>query len=240
MKIVEIKDLKKNYVNGEIEAKILRGINLSINKGEITTILGASGAGKTTLLNIISGLESATSGDVLIDGFNITKASKNEKVDFRRNNVGFIFQQYNLVKDLSVWENIELSAFLNKDSFDIQEIIDAVGLKGFENKLPADLSGGQQQRVAIARAIVKNAKILFCDEPTGALDEETSKVILEIIKEINTKYGVTMIMITHNPSIRYMSHKTITINSGNISSEENRSEEQLVNPSDLDWGYNED
>lgn len=237
MNIIEIKNLYKEFLNGETKSEILKGINLNIVKGNITSILGQSGAGKSTLLNIISGLESATSGEVMINNKDITKLSNDDKVMFRRETIGFIFQQYNLVKNLTVKENIELSAYLNKDSLDVSEIIESVGLTGYENKLPSDLSGGQQQRVAIARAVVKNAEILFCDEPTGALDEETSKIILNILKNINEKYNVTIIMITHNPSIRHMSNKTITINSGKVASIEDRTKDELVDPSKLDWGY---
>lgn len=234
--IIIARNIKKVFTSRNLNNVVLKGIDLEIVKGEINTILGVSGGGKTTLLNILSGLEPPTSGEVIINGVNIEKYNSKQRLEFRRNNVSFIFQTYRLISNLSVKKNIELAAYLSDKPLDVIQTLKDVGLEGKENAFPTELSGGEQQRVAIARAIVKNEKLLFCDEPTGALDEKNSKNILNILKDINNKYGVTIVMITHNPSIRYMSHKTFTLNSGVIEKIELRKDSELIAPDKLVWG----
>lgn len=229
--ILETKDLKKEFTNGEVTQEVLKGVNLEVNQGEITVLLGVSGGGKTTLLNSISGLDRVTSGEVIFNETDITKLKEKELTNFRRENVSFIFQQYNLIKDLTVYENVKISAELVNNNDKINDVIEKVGLKGNENNYPHQLSGGMQQRVAIARALIKEPTIMFCDEPTGALDEKSGRAVLTLLKELNES-GATIFIITHNPSIAKMAHKVIHIADGNIDS--SKVNETLVDPNDIE------
>ncbi len=211
---IEFKEVNKIY--GEKENKIHALVNTSfqIEKSELVVILGPSGAGKTTALNILGGMDNATSGEVIIDGKNITHYSKKELTRYRRNDIGFVFQFYNLIQNLTALENVELAIEICKDHFDPKEILKSVGLENRMNNFPSQLSGGEQQRVAIARAIAKNPKILLADEPTGALDYTTGKQILKLLKQIQQERGVTVIIITHNSAIAPMADKVIKFKNG--------------------------
>lgn len=227
------KDLIKKYPSGDGYLYALNNVSVEINKGDINTILGPSGSGKTTLLNMLSGLDDINSGEILFEGRDISKLSDKKKTKYRRENTGFIFQSYNLISTLNVKENIELGAYLSKDSMDVDDIIKQVGLEEHKNKYPHQLSGGQQQRVAIARVLVKNPKVIFCDEPTGALDEESGRVVLELLQKLNKKYKTTLVMVTHNPNIAKMSHKVIYFNSGKIVNEEISKE--ILSAKEIEW-----
>ena len=216
---IEFKDVKKIYRMGEVDIKALDGVNFTIEKGEFVVIAGASGAGKSTILNILGGMDSATSGDVIVDGDYVSKYNSRQLTTYRRYDIGFVFQFYNLVQNLTVTENVELAAQICRDPLNIGETVAAVGLADRRNNFPAQLSGGEQQRVAIARALAKNPKLLLCDEPTGALDSKTSKDILILLEKINQQYGTTMLIVTHNNAIRDMVHKVIIIRDGQISEE---------------------
>ncbi|MGL5021388.1 MAG: ABC transporter ATP-binding protein [Mycoplasmatales bacterium] len=232
-KIYEAKNLVKKFFIGDNEIIVLNDVNVNFEKSKINTILGPSGSGKTTLLNMLSGLDHVDSGEILFEGVNIAKYNDNMQTNYRRENTGFVFQSYNLISTLTVRENVELGAFLSKNSLDVDEIIDSVGLKDHANQFPHQLSGGQQQRVAIARVVVKNPKVIFCDEPTGALDEESGRNVLDILQKLNKKYETTLIMVTHNPNIAKMSDKVITFNSGKIVKEEIN--EKILNAFEIDW-----
>ena len=231
--ILEMKNVYKTYYLGEIPTHALNGVSLEIQKGEIVVILGPSGGGKTTMLNVLSGLDNVTSGKLYFDGKDISKFSDRKKTKFRKDNLGFIFQTYNLLEHLNVYENILVGKKLSKNKIDINQIIETVGLKNHSHKYVHELSGGEQQRVSIARAIAKNPKIMFCDEPTGALDEETGKIVLESLVNINKKYNTTMIIVTHNPGIALIGDRIIRMNSGKII--ENISNKR-VKPNDIPWG----
>ncbi|MCD8121445.1 MAG: ABC transporter ATP-binding protein [Clostridiales bacterium] len=213
---VEAKDIVKEYQNGESILKAVDHASFSVKQGDICVILGPSGSGKSTLMNIIGALERVTSGDMVIDGIPITSLKGEELIRFRRNYIGFVFQFYNLIQNLTVRENIEICKNLSDCSLDIDTLIEKVGLTEHRDKFPAQLSGGQQQRAAIARALVKNPKLLLCDEPTGALDYKTSKEILNLFEDLNRNYGTTIIMITHNDAIENMAHRIIRIKDGKI------------------------
>ena len=214
--LYKLDNVRKTYKNNNEENHALKDINLSINEGEIVVILGPSGSGKSTMLNILSGIDNPTSGKVFFDGSRIDNLNSTELTKYRKDNLGFIFQSYNLVSNLTVRENIELGSHLSSSPIDKNELIKEVGLSKHKNKYPYQLSGGQMQRVAIARALSKNPKVLFCDEPTGALDEETGKNVLALLQEINKRYKTTMIIVTHNPSIALMANTVIKMNSGKI------------------------
>ena len=216
MELYKLENVFKTYKNSNNLNHALKNINLSINKGEIVVILGPSGSGKSTMLNILSGIDSPTEGKVFYEDKRIDNLSSNLLTTYRKNNLGFIFQIYNLISNLTVKENIEMGGHLSSNHLDIKDIVDVVGLSSHINKYPYQLSGGQMQRVAIARAIVKNPNVLFCDEPTGALDEETGKNVLKLLQDINKEYKTTMIIVTHNPSIAYMADTVIRMNSGEI------------------------
>lgn len=216
---VEVKNLKKSYGNGEGYVQVLKGINTGIEQGRMCVIQGTSGSGKSTLLNCIGGLDTIDSGSVVVDGKEIAGLSQDALADYRRDNLGFIFQFYNLVPNLTVKENIQVCEYLTEEPLDMEELLETLGLTEHQNKFPAQLSGGQQQRCAIARALIKNPKLLLCDEPTGALDSKTSRDILVLLEQINTKYGTTMLIVTHNNSIKNMVHKVIRIKDGQISKE---------------------
>ena len=214
---LEIKDMKKSFGSGESYNQVLKGITTNIEQGQMCVIQGNSGSGKSTMLNCIGGLDTMDSGSVKVDGNEISGSNADELSEYRRANLGFIFQFYNLVPNLTVKENIEICQFLTEDPLDMEELLDTLGLTEHQDKFPAQLSGGQQQRCAIARALIKNPKLLLCDEPTGALDSKTSKDILILLEKINQQYGTTMLIVTHNNAIRNMVHKVIIIKDGQIS-----------------------
>ena len=216
---LEIQDLKKSFGQGEAKTEVLKGINFSVEKGEICVLLGPSGSGKSTLLNIIGGIDSADSGYISINGEKTADMNEKALTNYRRRHLGYVFQMYNLIPNLNVKENIEVGAYLSDKSLDIDELLKTLGLYEHRHKLPNQLSGGQQQRCAIARALIKNPKLLLCDEPTGALDSKTSKDILILLEKINQQYGTTMLIVTHNNAIRNMVHKVIIIKDGQISEE---------------------
>ena len=230
---LEVRDVKKAYGNGDSRVQVLKGVNLEIKQGNICTILGPSGSGKSTLLNIIGGLESIDSGNVIIDGKDISSLNSIGLSKYRRDTLGFIFQFYNLVPNLTVTENIEVCEYLTKNPLEKKELLKVLGLWERKDKFPNQLSGGQQQRTAIARALIKNPKILLCDEPTGALDYSTSKDILQLLEDVNKKYGTTIIIVTHNDAIQYMSHKVIKVRDGMI--EEDFENKELILAKDLTW-----
>lgn len=213
---IEFKDVKKKYKMGEVEIEALSGVNFSVKKGEFVVVAGASGAGKSTILNILGGMDTVSSGEVLVDNNKISKYSQKELISYRRNDIGFVFQFYNLVQNLTARENVELAIQICKNPLDIDKVLDSVGLKNRKNNFPSQLSGGEQQRVAIARAIAKNPKILLCDEPTGALDYNTGKAILKLLQDTCRKEGVTVIIITHNLALTPMGDKVIEVKNGKI------------------------
>lgn len=213
---IETKDLKKSYGEGGSFVQVLKGVSIKIEKGEMCVIQGTSGSGKSTLLNCIGGLDDIDSGNVSVAG-TLVEGLKGEKLsDYRRANLGFIFQFYNLVPNLTVRENIQVYEYLTKDPLNMDELIDVLGLTEHQHKFPSQLSGGQQQRCAIARALVKNPKVLLCDEPTGALDSKTSRDILVLLEKINRQYGTTMLIVTHNNSIKNMVDHVIYLKDGEI------------------------
>ena len=216
---LEVKDVKKSYGEGNSYIQVLKGISTGVNQGEICVIQGTSGSGKSTFLNCIGGLDTLDSGSVKVDGKEVVGLTAEQLSDYRRDYLGFIFQFYNLVPNLTVRENIQVCEYLTDHPLDMEELLDTLGLTEHQNKFPAQLSGGQQQRCAIARALIKNPKLLLCDEPTGALDSKTSRDILVLLEKINAKYGTTMLIVTHNNSIKNMVHKVIIIKDGQISKE---------------------
>lgn len=216
---LEVSGVKKSYGEGGSYVQVLKGINTGVEKGQMCVIQGTSGSGKSTLLNCIGGLDTMDSGSIKVDGTEIFGMTSDQLADYRRDNLGFIFQFYNLVPNLTVRENIQVCEYLTDDPLPMDDLIETLGLTEHQNKFPSQLSGGQQQRCAIARALVKNPKLLLCDEPTGALDSKTSRDILVLLEEINVKYGTTMLIVTHNNSIKNMVHKVIFIKDGLISKE---------------------
>ena len=230
---LEIQDLKKSFGQGEAKTEVLKGINFSIEKGEICVLLGPSGSGKSTLLNIIGGIDSADSGYISINGEKTADMNEKALTNYRRRHLGYVFQMYNLIPNLNVKENIEVGAYLSDKSLDIDELLKTLGLYEHRHKLPNQLSGGQQQRTAIGRAIVKNPDILLCDEPTGALDYNTSKEILKLIEDVNQKYGNTVIMVTHNDAIKNMADRVIKLRDGQI--RKDYTNEVKIPAQELDW-----
>lgn len=230
---LEIKDLKKSFGSDANRVDVLKGINFSIEKGEIAVLLGPSGSGKSTLLNIIGGIDSADSGYVSIAGEKTEDMKEKDLTRYRRKHLGYIFQMYNLIPNLNVKENIEVGAYLSDEPLDIDDLLHTLGLYEHRHKLPNQLSGGQQQRTAIGRAIVKNPDLLLCDEPTGALDFYTSKEILKLIEEVNQKYGSTVVMVTHNDAIKDMADRVIRFKDGKIRKEYKN--EEKISAADLDW-----
>ena len=221
MSYISLKNVTKIYKMGEVEIKALNLASFDIEKGELVCILGPSGAGKTTALNMIGGMDSITSGELIVDGKQVNKFSKRELTKYRRNDIGFVFQFYNLVQGLTTLQNVELAVQLCKDHLDPKKILKQVGLEDRMNNFPSQLSGGEQQRVAIARAIAKNPKLLLCDEPTGALDYKTGKQILKLLEEFSRKEKMTVIIITHNSAIAPMADKIIKFKNGSV--------EQIIN-----------
>lgn len=231
--MITLENVFKTYKTGDVETHALRGVSLSINDGEFIVILGPSGSGKSTLLNVISGLDNITSGSIKFNGKEISKYKEDKLTEFRRDNLGFIFQQYNLLQNLTVYENIQMGADLSKHPLDINETLKHVGLESSKDKYPSQLSGGQQQRVSIARSVVKNPSIMFCDEPTGALDEETAKQVLNLLQNLNKELKTTTVIITHNPSIANMADTVIRMNSGKI--EEIYKNKEKLTANELKW-----
>ncbi len=230
---VTLKDVKKSYHMGEVEVRAVDGINFEILEGEFVVIVGPSGAGKTTVLNILGGMDSATSGEVIVDGVDIASYTNRQLTTYRREQIGFVFQFYNLVQNLTALENVELAMQISKNPLDAQEIMREVGLEERMNNFPAQLSGGEQQRVAIARALAKNPKLLLCDEPTGALDYVTGKAILKLLQDTCRLRGMTVIVITHNSAIAPMADRLIKIKNGKVSSMSKN--EQVVSVGDIEW-----
>ncbi len=230
---LELQNIKKSYGEGGSRIEVLKDISLGVEKGEFVVLLGPSGSGKSTLLNIIGGIDSADSGKIVIRGKSMSDMDEKALTSYRRDHLGYIFQMYNLIPNLTVRENIEVGAYLSKNPLDIDEIIEVLGLKEHQNKIPSKLSGGQQQRCAIGRAIVKNPDILLCDEPTGALDYNTSKEILALIEEVNQKYGNTVIMVTHNDAIKNMADFVVKLRDGVIRKSYRNEVKQKA--AELDW-----
>lgn len=230
---LEIKDIRKSFGEGDNVVEVLRGIDLSVEKGEICVLLGPSGSGKSTLLNIIGGIDRADSGSISIHGEKTEDMDEKRLTVYRRKHLGYIFQMYNLIPNLTVQENIEVGAYLSDAPLDVDELIDTLGLTKHKRKLPNQLSGGQQQRCAIGRAIVKNPDILLCDEPTGALDYNTSKEILKLVETVNQKYGNTVIMVTHNDAIKNMADRVVKLRDGQI--RKNYLNEEKIKAEELDW-----
>ncbi|MBK5245137.1 MAG: ABC transporter ATP-binding protein [Eubacteriaceae bacterium] len=231
--LIEIRNATKTYKTGEISLDALKNVSLTMNEGEMGVILGPSGSGKSTLLNIIGGIDRIDSGNVIVDGVDIVGLNDNKLTLYRRNSVGFIFQFYNLVPNLTAYENVEVAANISKNPIDMDEILESVGMSEFKNRFPRELSGGQQQRVAIARAIVKKPKLLLCDEPTGALDYNSAKEILQLITEVNKKFATTVIIITHNNAISSIANRIIKLRSGEIS--ENIVNEKVLSAERIEW-----
>ena len=230
---LEIKQIKKSFGIGDSQVNVLKGIDLGIEKGEFCVLLGPSGSGKSTLLNIIGGIDGADSGSITIDGERIEDMTEKKLSLYRRKHLGYIFQMYNLIPNLTVRENIEVGAYLSDKPLDVDELLHTLGIYEHQRKLPNQLSGGQQQRTAIGRAIVKNPDILLCDEPTGALDYNTSKDILRLIETVNQKYGNTIVMVTHNDAIKDMADRVVKLRDGMI--RKNYTNEQKVPAMELEW-----
>lgn len=233
MKFLTVSDIHKSFGQGENRLEVLKGINFELDKGEFCILLGPSGSGKSTLLNILGGIDAPDSGDVVIDGETMQGMSEKKLTLYRRRHLGYIFQLYNLIPNLTVRENIEVGGYLGTDPLDVDELLDILGLADHQDKFPNQLSGGQQQRTAIGRAIIKNPDILLCDEPTGALDYKTSKEILRLIETVNEKYKSTIIMVTHNDAIRFMADRTIRLHDGMIRSDNVNRQKTPVE--ELEW-----
>lgn len=233
MSFVEFRDVKKVYHMGEVDIEALRGVSFEIEKGEFCVIVGASGAGKTTILNILGGMDTLSEGKVVLDGNEISSYNKKQLTDYRRYDIGFVFQFYNLVQNLTALENVELAAQICREPLDAAEVLKSVGLTDRTNNFPAQLSGGEQQRVAIARALAKNPKLLLCDEPTGALDYNTGKAVLKLLQDTCRNSGVTVIVITHNQALTAMADRIITVKNGTIT--DMRKNEHIVPVEEIEW-----
>ena len=230
---LEINDLKKSFGQGDSRVQVLRGIDLSVDKGEICVLLGPSGSGKSTLLNIIGGIDAPDSGYVSINGEKMVDMTEKRLTRYRREHLGYVFQMYNLIPNLNIKENIEVGAYLSDHPLDIDDLLHTLGLYEHRHKLPNQLSGGQQQRTSIGRALVKNPDILLCDEPTGALDYTTSKEISKLIGDVNSKYGNTVIMVTHNDAIKEMADTVIKLRDGRIRKAYRN--ENKISAEELEW-----
>ncbi len=233
MAYLEIENLRKSFGEGAAKVNVLNGVCMSVQEGEMCTVLGQSGSGKSTLLNVIGGLDSADSGSIIVDETDVAKLDCNGLSDYRRSYLGFVFQFYNLVPNLTVLENIQVGEYLSDSPLNTDEILSVLGLSELKDRFPQELSGGQQQRCSIGRALIKNPKLLLCDEPTGALDYKTSKDILALIENINQRYNTTILLVTHNQTISEMTHKTIFLKDGEV----NRilENEHRKNALDLEW-----
>ena len=232
-KFICFENVKKDYIAGEVTVTALHDVSFEIEKGEICVIVGESGAGKTTLLNILGGMDKLTEGHVVVDGAEVSAFGKKELTAYRRTDVGFVFQFYNLIPNLTALENVEIAAQLKKDSLDPATVLEQVGLKDRMGNFPAQLSGGEQQRVAIARALAKNPKLLLCDEPTGALDYNTGKAILKLLQDTSRSTGMTVIIITHNKALCAMADRVIRVKSGTISSVQKN--EEVIPVEEIEW-----
>ena len=230
---MEIQGLKKSFGSGSNKVTVLKGIDFSLERGEFCVLLGPSGSGKSTLLNIIGGIDTPDRGAVIVNGEKMADMTEKKLKKYRRNHLGYVFQMYNLIPNLNVQENIEVGAYLSDDPLDVNELMHTLGLYEHRHKMPNQLSGGQQQRTSIGRAIVKNPDILLCDEPTGALDYNTSKEILSLIEKVNQTYGNTVIMVTHNDAIKNMADRVIRLRDGMI--RKNYINENKIPASDLEW-----
>ena len=230
---LEIHDLRKSFGSGSSRVDVLKGIDFTLDRGEFCVLLGPSGSGKSTLLNIIGGIDAPDSGDILIAGERMSSLTEKALTLYRRRHLGYIFQMYNLIPNLTVRENIEVGSFLGENPLDVDELLSTLGLTEHQRKLPSQLSGGQQQRTAIGRAIIKNPDILLCDEPTGALDYKTSKEILKLIEEVNRLYGNTVVMVTHNAAIKDMADRVISLRDGQIRHNDLNASRTPVD--ELDW-----
>lgn len=233
MSLVEFKNVVKQYKMGEVTINAVDDISFNIEQGEFAVVVGSSGAGKTTVLNILGGMDSATSGEVFVDDKDITKLSDKKLIDYRRYDIGFVFQFYNLIPNLTAKENVELATQISKDPLDCDIALESVGLAERKNNFPAQLSGGEQQRVSIARALAKRPKLLLCDEPTGALDYNTGRAILKLLQETCRKEKMTVVLITHNSAITPMADRVIRMKSGKVI--ENTVNENPVNVEDIEW-----
>ena len=231
--IYSLKNVKKIFKTGSTSTHALDGVSFDIKKGEVVVILGPSGSGKSTMLNVLSGIDIPTSGKVIFMEEEIGKFTDKELTKYRKANLGFIFQSYNLIPNLTIYENVELGAHLSENPLNINELLEVVGLLDMKNKFPYQLSGGQMQRVAIARAVAKNPSVLFCDEPTGALDEKMGKQTLKLIQDINKKYKTTVIIVTHNPSIANLGNTVIKMNSGKVV--DIHKNENIMDASNIRW-----
>lgn len=233
MSYVEFKNVSKTYKTGDVKVEALKDASFEIGKGEICVIVGQSGAGKTTLLNILGGMDRLTEGEVYLDGAAVSDYNKKQLATYRRRDIGFVFQFYNLIPNLTALENVEIASQLSKDPMNPSEVLAHVGLEARMNNFPAQLSGGEQQRVAIARALAKNPKLLLCDEPTGALDYETGKAILKLLQDCSRKRGMTVVIITHNQALTAMADRIIKVKSGKIASV--KMNEQIVPVEEIEW-----
>ena len=230
---IEFHDVGKTYRTGEVEINALHDVNFEIEKGELVVIVGPSGAGKTTLLNILGGMDTLSTGKVLLDGREISGLNKKQLTEYRRHDVGFVFQFYNLIGNLTALENVELANQICKDPLNAEEVLRNVGLEARSKNFPSQLSGGEQQRVAIARALAKNPKLLLCDEPTGALDYQTGKAILQLLQDTGRKTGMTVIIITHNGALTEMADRVIKVRSGTVTSVKINEKPQDI--SEIEW-----
>lgn len=233
MAFVEFENVAKTYHMGEVEINALHGASFTVEKGELVVIVGPSGAGKTTLLNILGGMDTLTSGRILLDGREISSLSRKQLTEYRRHDVGFVFQFYNLIGNLTALENVELANQICKNPLDAATVLQEVGLGDRQKNFPSQLSGGEQQRVAIARALAKNPKLLLCDEPTGALDYQTGKAILQLLQSTGRKTGMTVIIITHNSALTAMADRVIRVKNGTIQSIETNAHPQDI--SEIEW-----